>query len=209
MSEPYFWDRMYDVDAYRYGTDPNAFLVEVTERELTEPATALCIGDGEGRNGVWLATQGHGVTMVEPSEVGVRKARELATERGVDVTLVQEFFPTDTLGDTRFDLVALIYIHLPGPAMDALYRAAAERVAPGGLLVVEGFHPDQITNKRKSGGPKNAEMLLTAERLKGTLIDHDATELELVTLEKVTVELREGPGHSGVADVTRLVARRR
>ena len=209
MSEPYFWDRMYDVDAYRYGTDPNTFLAETTKRALTDASTALCIGDGEGRNGVWLATQGHAVTMVEPSEVGVRKARALANERGVDVTLVQEFFPTEALGDTRYDLVVLIYIHLPGEAMDALYRAAAERVAPGGLLVIEGFHPDQITNNRKSGGPRNAEMLLTADRLRQALIDHDGADLELVTLDEVTVELREGPGHSGVADVTRLVARRR
>lgn len=209
MTEPYFWDRMYDVDAYRYGTDPNAFLAEVAARELTEPATALCVGDGEGRNGVWLAAQGHDVTMVEPSEVGVRKARELATEHGVDVTLVQEFFPTDTLGEARYDLVALVYIHLPGPDMDALYRAAAARVAPGGLLVVEGFHPDQVANARTSGGPPRPEMMLTAERLRRELIDHEGTDLELVSLDEVTVELREGKGHSGVADVTRLVARRR
>ncbi len=204
----YFWDRMYDTERYRYGKDPNAFLAQVASDHLSAGASALCIGDGEGRNGVWLAGQGLEVTMVEPSVVGARKARAFASERGVEARIIEEFFPTDALGDALFDAVALIYIHVPEDTLGEIYRAAAARLAPGGLLVVEGFHPDQVANARPSGGPRDTSMLLTAERLRRELIDHDETSLELVSLEEVTVELKEGRGHSGPADVVRMIARR-
>jgi len=46
----------------------------------------LVPGDGEGRNGVWLAQQGHQVISADSSSVGLQKASVLATERGVVLT---------------------------------------------------------------------------------------------------------------------------
>ena len=43
----------------------------------------LVPGDGEGRNGVWLAAQGHAVLSVDASGVGLRKAQQWAAEQGV------------------------------------------------------------------------------------------------------------------------------
>ena len=49
-----FWDQRFAEPGYKYGTEPNAFLREQAAR-LTAPADVLVPGDGEGRNGVWLA----------------------------------------------------------------------------------------------------------------------------------------------------------
>ena len=50
---------------YAYGTDPNDFLAAVTSR--IPLGRVLSIGDGEGRNGVHLATLGYDVTSVDSS----------------------------------------------------------------------------------------------------------------------------------------------
>ena len=50
---------------------------------------ALVPGDGEGRNGVWLAEQGLRVDTLDLSAKGVEKARRLAEARGVSINARQ------------------------------------------------------------------------------------------------------------------------
>eukprot|EP00967_Tisochrysis_lutea_P117584 scaffold190266_cov23-Tisochrysis_lutea.AAC.1 len=47
------------------------------------PLEVLSLGEGQGRNGVYLASLGHRVTAVDLSPVGLAKASRLAAERGV------------------------------------------------------------------------------------------------------------------------------
>ena len=64
-----FWNQKFAGTAYKYGEQPNAFLFE--QAGLIPPGSQVLVpGDGEGRNGVWLATQGHHVTSVDCSDVG-------------------------------------------------------------------------------------------------------------------------------------------
>lgn len=71
-----FWDQAFDAPGYQYGTEPNAFLRAQAHR-LHVGSSVLVPGDGEGRNGVSLAHQGHAVLSVDSSAVGLRKAGEL------------------------------------------------------------------------------------------------------------------------------------
>jgi hypothetical protein len=80
------WDQRYSAEGYVYGTEPNGFLV--AKADLLPAGAILCLGEGEGRNAVWLATQGYEVTAVDASGVGLHKARGLAAERGVRITTV-------------------------------------------------------------------------------------------------------------------------
>ena len=67
-----FWDQQFASDEFKYGKQPNAFLVE--QAGLIAPGADILIpGDGEGRNSVWLARQGHRVLAVDASEVGLAK----------------------------------------------------------------------------------------------------------------------------------------
>ncbi|TNF34654.1 MAG: class I SAM-dependent methyltransferase [Deltaproteobacteria bacterium] len=194
-----FWDEMYAEEAYRYGLKPNDWVV-TCEAELPRNARVLCVGDGEGRNGVWLAEQGHRVTTIDASARGAEKARALAASRGVPLDARVGMFPAQ-LDERDFDAIVLVYVHAPPEGRPGLHGAVAERLAPGGVVVLEAFTPEQLA--LTSGGPKNPAMLYTAEMLAA-----DFSRLDIASLEPRRIALDEGPGHTGPAEVVRMLARR-
>lgn len=109
------WDDRYSHPNYVFGYRPNDFLRD-SALLLRPGSRVLCLGDGEGRNGVWLAEQGHRVTTVDLSRVGVEKALALASERGVQIDAhvadVDEWLTTDAARGP-WDAVVSIFCHLP------------------------------------------------------------------------------------------------
>ena len=95
------WDQRYADPDYVYGTEPNDFLKETAEAHLPEGGSVLCLAEGEGRNGVFLAGLGFKVTGVDGSSVGLEKAQRLAKQRGVEIeTIVSDLADFD-LGEER------------------------------------------------------------------------------------------------------------
>lgn len=195
------WDQNFSIDGHKYGTAPNAFLAAQAAR-LTPGSEVLVPGDGEGRNGVWLASQGHRVTSMDGSVVGLRKAQALAESRGVTLQTVLGDLRDWTPPPASADAVVLIYVHLPADFRRDAHRRLAAALRPGGWLVLEAFEPRQL--ERRSGGPKDVSMLLplatVREDFAGLLDEHLGRSEE--------VALDEGPGHQGPAFVTRWVGRR-
>ena len=199
-----FWDQQYAGDDYRYGTAPNAFLQ--AEAQRLQPASDILLpGDGEGRNSVWLATQGHRTTALDMSPVGLAKARALAARHGVEIATQEADLASWTPPPARFDALVLIYLHLP-PALRAVVHAGLARtLRPGGWLLLEAFHPRQRSDGCTSGGPSNPDLMYTLDMLRADWADSGLRE-ELAWEGETT--LAEGPGHSGPAWVTRFLARR-
>ncbi|MBK7315577.1 MAG: class I SAM-dependent methyltransferase [Burkholderiales bacterium] len=196
-----FWDQRFAEPGYKYGTEPNAFLREQATR-FAPHSQILVPGDGEGRNGVWLAQQGHSVTSVDSSAVGLQKARELAVSRRVEIaTQCVDLVDWAPVAGT-LDAVVLIYAHLPGAIRQSAHRRLAQGLRVGGWLLLEAFHPHQLVHA--SGGPKDVDMLYTPEQL-----DADFEGLLDCALSwHGETQLDEGPGHQGLAHVTRWLGKR-
>lgn len=197
---PNFWDDRFAGEDYVYGTQPNAFLVEQSGR-LAPGSRLLVPGDGEGRNGVWLAGLGMSVFSVDGSTVGLAKAERLATTRGVAIAtevadLVAWTWPRDT-----FDAVVSLFLHLSPPHRVRVHARMVEALRPGGLIILEAFRPEQLAYS--SGGPKDPAMLYTAEQLTA-----DFRGSEILLLDQPFIDLDEGPLHRGPAATIRLVARK-
>ena len=79
------WDERYSVKKYAYGTKPNDFLR--TNIDAIPKGKVLSLGEGEGRNAVFLAKQGYSVTAVDPSSVGLNKAQILAKKMELKLKL--------------------------------------------------------------------------------------------------------------------------
>ena len=56
MTDRHFWESRYAEPRFAYGSEPNRWVVECEPR-LPRAARILVPGDGEGRNGVYLARQ--------------------------------------------------------------------------------------------------------------------------------------------------------
>lgn len=195
-----FWDQNFSVPGYKYGTRPNAFLVEQAVR-LPNVADVLAPGDGEGRNGVWLAEQGHRVTSMDASAVGLQKAQALAADRGVRLTTVLADLTDWSPQPASVDAVVLTFLHLPPALRASAHQRLSAALRPGGWVLLEAFHPRQLGNT--SGGPKDVSMLYTLDILR-----QDFSHLNEVLAWEGEVLLDEGPGHQGLGQVTRWVGRR-
>jgi Methyltransferase domain len=196
-----FWDQRFAEPGYKYGTEPNAFLV--AQAAMLAPSSDILLpGDGEGRNSVWLARQGHRVRAMDSSAVGLRKAAALAAQHGVPLHTVLADLADWSPEPASADAVVLIFVHLPSTLRQAVHRRLAGALRPGGWLILEAFHPSQLG--RASGGPRDVDMLVTLADLRA---DFEGV-LDESLGEETEIRLDEGPGHQGAALVTRWVGRR-
>ena len=192
------WDGRYGADGdYVYGIEPNDFLAE-SVADLP-PGDALCLADGEGRNGVYLASLGHTVTSVDMSEVGMAKAAKLAEDRGVAVATAVADLAEFDLGENRWDLIVSVFAHTPPTIRQGVHRRIASALRPSGLFVLEAYTPDQVG--RGTGGPPDAEMTMTLAGVRSELVDMTIR----VGRERIR-SVVEGVGHTGEGAVVQVVA---
>jgi 2-polyprenyl-3-methyl-5-hydroxy-6-metoxy-1,4-benzoquinol methylase len=159
--------------------------------------TAALPCDGEGRNAVAAAKAGWDVWSFDASEVGVKKSLDLAAEAGVSIRAeVGDAF--EVVPGAQFDVVGLVFAHMPADRREEFHRRAWSWVKPGGRLVVEGFHRDQLG--LTSGGPKDVAMLFEETTLASDLFqggsEADGRVLWQARCEQI---LDEGPFHQGPA----------
>lgn len=196
------WSERFAGQDYWFGTEPNAFLAAQAHR-LKPGMTALAIADGEGRNGVFLARQGITVTSVDLTPTGVEKAKRLAARYGVAIDAVCADLEAWDWGPPRFDLVVGIFFQFAGPRFrEALFRQMEDVLKPGGLLMIEGYRPEQIAYG--TGGPPIVENLYTADMLRAAFAD-----MEILHLAEYDAEIHEGSRHHGLSALIDLVARKR
>ncbi|MFW5654676.1 MAG: SAM-dependent methyltransferase [Roseicyclus sp.] len=194
------WNERYATEDYLFGTEPAAFVAREAHR-LPPGARVLCVADGEGRNSVHLARQGHDVTAFDMSPNAVAKARRLAEAAGVAAG-----FHVAALDDwdwsRRFDAVLAVFIQFLGPEARAeVFGRIAGAVRPGGLLLLHGYAPRQVGYG--TGGPPHAENMYTLDLLRGAFDGWDV--LHEADYDAV---IREGRGHSGRSGLIDFVARK-
>ncbi|MEN5145797.1 SAM-dependent methyltransferase [Brevundimonas diminuta] len=196
-----FWDARYADDAYRFGEAPNAFLARQVER-LRPGLKVLSVADGEGRNGVWLAQQGLDVLTFDISPRAVEKAQALAAKRGVVLDAQIGGLDDWAWPEEAMDVVVGVFIQFVGPAArDRMFARMKAALKPGGLLLLEGYRPEQLVYG--TGGPGVEENLYTDAVLRQAFAD-----LQIERIDAYDAELNEGPGHSGVSALIDLIARK-
>lgn len=151
------WNQRYATTELVWTAEPNQFLV--AETASLAPGAALDLGAGEGRNAVWLAQQGWRVTAVDFSDVGLTKATQLAEAAEVELSTVCADVTDYVPEPGTFDLVAVLYLHLPADLRTAVHRRAADAVAPGGTLLVVGHDATNLVDGH--GGPQDPDVLFS------------------------------------------------
>jgi SAM-dependent methyltransferase len=160
------WDDRYAQPGYWAGTQPAEFLLEVLP--LLPRGKALDVACGEGRNAVFLASQGWTVLAVDRSQPALDKAEALARDRGVAVSwsrsplrpesrkshlaLLKADLESIRLPIRMFDLVTC-FNYLQRPLMPLLVQT----LRPGGMLVYETY---TVAHREFAESPREPEFLL-------------------------------------------------
>ena len=150
------WDKRFGKKEFALGKKPNSFLKKHTQ--FLAGGTALDIATREGRNAVFLAQHGFEVDAVDISEMGLRKARQLAREKGVKINTFAVDLDRFQIEEERYDLIANFYF---------LKRRLIPRMKKGlkkkGRVIFETYILDH--RKLGTGGPKQAKYFLKSNEL--------------------------------------------
>jgi SAM-dependent methyltransferase len=190
------WDERYGDEEYAYGKSPNDFLVEMIDR--IPRGDVLCLCDGEGRNGVYLAQQGYRVTSVDASRAGIAKANKLADEKGVKITALTTDLAHFVIAPNSWDGIVSIFCHLPPDLRAQVHQQCVAGLRQHGVLLLEAYTPKQL--EFKTGGPTNADMTMT---LKG--LEKELTGLRFDHAVECDRDVIEGRYHHGRGAVVQLI----
>jgi SAM-dependent methyltransferase len=194
------WDIRYNTDDYVYGTNANEFFKKFLE-QFKHPGKLLLPAEGEGRNAVYAAAKGWDVEAFDQSTVGKEKAEKLAKTFGVSISYqIADLFEYTAISES-YDLIALIYVHIPGYLKKPFFDKMMKSLKPGGFLIAEVFSKEQLLNN--SGGPRDSNMLYSIDEIESFVKDYECIELK-----EETVELNEGLLHKGKASVIRLICKK-
>jgi SAM-dependent methyltransferase len=194
------WNARYSEEGYAYGKEPNRFLESVVT--LLAPGKTLCLAEGEGRNAVYLATLGFEVIAVDSSAIGLGKAHQLASERGVTISTKLVDLAEFDMGCEVYENIVSIFCHVEPNLRRKVHANVVRALRPGGMFVLEAFRPEQ--QKHTSGGPKDPTWLMSADD-----VIAEISGLEVVRVGQVERMLHEGKYHQGLGSMLELVARKR
>lgn len=200
-----FWNSRYETEDYAYGTEPNIFFKETLDK-FDLQGKILLPAEGEGRNAVYAAKKGMEVYAFDISIAGKNKADKLAKLEQVEINYEVGELSDLKLLKEKFEVAALIYAHFPPNILSDYHRKIANLIKPNGIIILEGFSKNNLEIRQKNpnvGGPNNINMLFST---KG--IQEDFSEFEIIKLEEMEVELKEGKFHHGVGKVIRFIGKK-
>lgn len=195
------WDQRYGGHGFAYGTDPNVFLRQSTPL-LPPTGRILCLAEGEGRNGVYLAERGYEVDCVDSSRVGLEKAAQLARSRSVTINTVVADLQTYHFEPDHYDGIISIFCHLPPSLRQSVHRQVYKSLRPRGVFILEGYSKKQIENN--TGGPRNPDMLMDVDT-----VCRELEHLHIDSAEEKDRYIEEGTYHLGNGSVIQLIGVKR
>ena len=194
------WTQRFQTDDYIFGLQPNEYLR--SQSAHLPPGRTLSIADGEGRNGVWLAEQGHGVDSFDFIPTAVAKAQKLARERNVAIHAVCCDWADFDWRDQTYDNVVGVFFQFLDPDERARVFAHIDRVLkPGGTLLLQGYATGQL--KYNSGGPGKLDHLYDE-----ALILSAFPGYQCIDLRTYEAEIHEGQAHAGQSALLGYVGRK-
>lgn len=199
-TEPLDWNAKYDCRGLLYGHQPNEFLAKHAASVLPPSARILSLGEGEGRNAVWLGRHGWQVCAVDVSAHALAKLHRIAAEAGVVIDTRRADVSHFDAGYADFDAVIILHMHLPPEARREAHRRAINALEPGGVLLLEALRPEQLA--QPSSGPSAADCLYTAD-----LLAEDFAPLQIKYLGTEDRDIRAGQ-HQGMTSVVSLIGRK-
>ncbi len=199
------WNQRYADSELVWSAAPNIWVEQLTQD--LPPGKALDVAAGEGRNALWLAARGWHVTAVDFSAVALQRAASLAKQRLGDdarnLLTLEADVETWVPPARSYDLVLVVYLHLPPHQRSAVMSAAAQAVAPGGRLLVVGHDLANLSSGH--GGPQDPAVLYGPADI---VSDIEPAQLTVTRAETAVRSLTDAQGEPAKALDALVLAKR-
>ncbi len=143
---PVLWEERYSGDNYLFGKEPIDFLKHYVS--VLKPGKALDVAMGEGRNTVFLASQGFTVEGNDCSAKAIEKAKKLATEKKVSIEVKTQNLDFFLMPLMRYDTVIMTYFRPQARFFSEIRRG----LVAGGTFLLEAYTVDEV-RQQKSPNP--------------------------------------------------------
>ena len=181
MNSKDFWDARYSQNPESWGEEPNQFLREVDLKGLS---SAVDLAGGNGRNSLWLASQGLSVENIDISSVALDQFMLRAELQGLENRCLRN--ESDAL-QAKFsfapDLLLVAYLQIPSDQLQRALKNALEQLN-GGARVLGVWHA--VENLEEGfGGPQDESVLVSAVQLEQFAESYSWAELNIQNRQRV------------------------
>lgn len=198
MSQQEFWNSKFSREGFLYGLKPNSYIASKV-KSFPRDAKVLCLGEGEGRNAIFLAKRGCAVTAIDASDIGLKKLEQRAKEENLDIkTICMDL--NDWEANEKYDVIVASYLHMYKEERAKLFENIDDSLSIDGIFIGEFFSVKQLSYS--SGGPKDEDLLYTTDDFNRYFSLYENEIKEQVTI------LDEGKGHQGEACVIRVLVQK-
>ena len=181
MNSKDFWDARYSQNPESWGEEPNQFLREV---DLNGLSSAVDLAGGNGRNSLWLASQGLSVENIDISSVALDQYMLRAELQGLENRCLRN--ESDAL-QAKFsfapDLLLVAYLQIPSDQLQRALKNALEQLN-GGARVLGVWHA--VENLEEGfGGPQDKSALVSAVQLEQFAESYSWAQLNVQNRQRV------------------------
>ncbi|WP_096200991.1 class I SAM-dependent methyltransferase [Bacillus sp. FJAT-45350] len=153
------WDEKFKNETYVYGTEANQFIQKIHQKLV--PGHILAIAEGEGRNAVFLAKEGHSVTTWDYATSGLEKTKQLAKQNDVNVETELINLLEANWESEKWDSIINVFGHFYEDDQYTILSNVKKALKSGGTFAMEVYSTEQLAYG--TGGPKDAKMLYKPE----------------------------------------------
>jgi len=195
-----FWNERFQDKEYIYGEKANDFLTDNADLFKSGDAI-LSLGEGEGRNIVFLAELGYKTRGVDFSKIGRDKALKLAQKRNVEIDYDIADISAYSMGKNEWNSIISIFYPISENIRIPLFQKIKDALKPGGIFLLESYNKKQLDYN--TGGPKDITHLLSLNEL-----TEEFREFNIIQAQDTVRNIQEGNHHNGLSSVTQFIARK-
>ena len=138
------------------------------------------------------------------SEVGLKKALKLASDKGVDIKVEVADLSDYQFGEAQWDGIVSIWAHLPESVRQHVHAQITSALKPDGVFILEGYTEKQLTMAAVGGPPATQkERFGSLAVLRTELVELD----EIIGIEKSRM-ISEGKRHQGLSAVVQFIGKK-
>lgn len=191
------FDDFYSCSNLYFSQNYSGGMAECLQKYSVAPCKALDVGAGEGRNSLYLASEGFDVIAVEPSTVGAKKISSKAMDYGLKLNVINSdiISATISLSDVGFVVALTSLEHMEYEYLCKAINEIKKIMAVGGYIYIIVFTEEDPGFKKDYDNASECSLFIKHYFKKNELRSFFSDFEILEYLEYTKEDTSHGPVH--------------